>query len=1615
MYVASEALAWFDHAVLTAEHLEEGNDEHRVVRQTLTAATRRRFEAQTLTNCSLNSSSVHAAMNEFYRSVGQRQKAAAITPMTASPPHTIGCRAEHVACPIDHNAEPFAHTASAGGTYAVVTECLPQHLYLFDQANDIAISRLRLASSGGEGAAAPIPHEGRDAPIDESDLVVSLDLDPRGNFCVVRWRSGRAAYYYIPSCRPSRRQSAADMLHRADAQKKEGKEFVERRERLDGDMTPRRFPLILCPSVTGTRQPFAIECIAWDMHNRSDLTTGDIILGSSSGGILLACQLASHGVVAARRLYQFPQHYCCHPIDSVAYAVSLDPSGAPCRHVVLVAQRSRMFVFASPWGRGSALEAAFDACRTVAPPCASPRTHTTPAYGVVDGTTGGSLSNYIYFGDDATGTAASGPASAAIGCHHRAPSSLVTHAGAMMPRIGAEFLTSRLLSQVVILDPRELLPTATSTFTAATRGKDEDDDKTDIAPTFGADELPAVFCWQYGDIITQGVVLLTETEGTASVEESHKMRTHSSLRNGAGLHPLSPRPRVRSPSDKKRLPFGLTHNLLPIGVLSVVSLQCCLQELSCLVQQFKNNAQRPPMFCLVPVAAEKKISPQVAPGRNAGSPEMGAQPFLPHETRQKALFSLSSSSFTPNPSFIGTVTSSSKRDSRPNEKAEEEKIVSFAMGYGHFVVTTTRSVYVFCHLAALPLPHDALEWKNSLIFSQKLAPRKEGGAAAASDSESHATVVCSHDMGRAQVFHLFTTSSIVDLRLRRHRHRCEQYVVQLLDAVCPIRGALASRNDSDGGDGNDDGSDGDGDEAIGEQQRAKTLTAASVTLASPSHRFTLPLQVFWKSPLTSGLTSPSIGGPLSSSPTSYFSGNGPPHFLLSSHLQKGPAADTAASVEETTRTQGPGAVILPHIGVLGGHVEVGLRQTTYYDTDNLYNMALRLSALSPSTEERHDLLPRVRHAYATRLFRQGRFLEAAAQHGLAFDGPPYFNTLLLEFSRIAVDDMEPLILLLLLRLGGYEKHKRGVGAHSVEVSCLASWLISLLLERCNQLGKGVKGNNGSPALATFSATSTSAAAAAAAAVPSLTSGEDCGATRRSAEMAAYLRHKYRLREPQQLLDHILQQYRTFIEWKAICAAVFGIANSELTIDLCERFGHNEEVLSRLLLAQEHSLEGLVRLERHSRRAVAVGTAATAAVVAGATGTEAVLAAEGQTPCSLSSLKVYWMRYASVLMRRSPCRFVRYGLIPFASELRLNPVQLIPALLLYDPKRNETVIEADSATEVVLQRHIIEDSLLEEERVRAPYHAARLYLEHALHVEGYTDDCLLNLLLYFTARDEDDAALTRFFSGICMGDVACQIESSYAYRVCWQFQRPLGCAWLYFLTGRYQEAVQLAMSLRNEQLAMQFIRGVRGDSAEGVRHALWKELATATAKDRQGGSRRALQFVAESEGDLNVSDVLPHLSGDVMLQEFREELLSSVASFGNTLTDLRQTIEAGARDVEVLRRDIETTRCRPLILPAAQRCAGCGQPALTRPFVAFKGCRHVFHKTCFDARRANMEEQLRQIAVPVLPLPSGKEKEFDITPPAEEELECVLCSTRYLRLMLTTPLSNSVMGCLPRLP
>jgi hypothetical protein len=287
-----------------------------------------------------------------------------------------------------------------------------------------------------------------------------------------------------------------------------------------------------------------------------------------------------------------------------------------------------------------------------------------------------------------------------------------------------------------------------------------------------------------------------------------------------------------------------------------------------------------------------------------------------------------------------------------------------------------------------------------------------------------------------------------------------------------------------------------------------------------------------------------------------------------------------------------------------------------------------------------------------------------------------------------------------------------------------------------------------------------------------------------------------------------------------------------------------------------------------------------------------------------------------------------------------------------------------------------------------------YLNHVIDNEGEIEPAVHDLLLLFLARqpavgDFADDALVKHIRN------SRYYDKHYAVRICAQYSRLHALAELYFQLGDVPSAVQTALHRipnRGVEIAKQFIHRVNRDLSifEGVedpknearllRVSMWRDVIAFVAK-REGGSRNALLLLSESNDEVNVSDVLPHFSDDVMMLEFREELAENVKKFQQLMTEMETDISKANKCANDLRGDYEKARSDTVRIPASKKCDACGQPALSRTMVIFRTCGHVFHVRCYSATAVE----------------------------ADFSRECCLCSIASLTGGVTMPLATSALS------
>lgn len=108
---------------------------------------------------------------------------------------------------------------------------------------------------------------------------------------------------------------------------------------------------------------------------------------------------------------------------------------------------------------------------------------------------------------------------------------------------------------------------------------------------------------------------------------------------------------------------------------------------------------------------------------------------------------------------------------------------------------------------------------------------------------------------------------------------------------------------------------------------------------------------------------------------------------------------------------------------------------------------------------------------------------------------------------------------------------------------------------------------------------------------------------------------------------------------------------------------------------------------------------------------------------------------------------------------------------------------------------------------------------------------------------------------------------------------------------------------------------------------------------------------ESLNILSLKDLLPLLPEDVLITSFKDEIVSSLDYYNNSINQLSLEMQESAEIAEKLKGQILASEAREksgsvfTIIEPGEPCQQCGKLLMDKNFVAFRNCHHCFHKDC----------------------------------------------------------------------
>lgn len=313
---------------------------------------------------------------------------------------------------------------------------------------------------------------------------------------------------------------------------------------------------------------------------------------------------------------------------------------------------------------------------------------------------------------------------------------------------------------------------------------------------------------------------------------------------------------------------------------------------------------------------------------------------------------------------------------------------------------------------------------------------------------------------------------------------------------------------------------------------------------------------------------------------------------------------------------------------------------------------------------------------------------------------------------------------------------------------------------------------------------------------------------------------------------------------------------------------------------------------------------------------------------------YWVqreRWADVLnvlkKQTDPDAFYRYSSVLMTHVAKdtvdilmrhgdLKPRSLIPALLEYN-------------------RTLYNDSLSQNQAIR--------YLNYVVYQLNSKDAAVHNTLvsIYASHPSKDESGLLSYLQA--QGDEQ-RYDPDFALRQCIRHHRTLSCVHIYTSMGQYLQAVDLALSHNEVELAA--VIADRPMSNPQLRKKLWLAVARKVIS-QSDGIKAAIEFLKRCDL-LKIEDLIPFFPDFVVIDDFKEEICEALEDYSRNIDNLKKEMDESSQTASNIKMDIAALDHRYAIVEPGEKCYVCGLPLLSRQFFVFP-CQHSFHSDCMGRK------------------------------------------------------------------
>lgn len=296
--------------------------------------------------------------------------------------------------------------------------------------------------------------------------------------------------------------------------------------------------------------------------------------------------------------------------------------------------------------------------------------------------------------------------------------------------------------------------------------------------------------------------------------------------------------------------------------------------------------------------------------------------------------------------------------------------------------------------------------------------------------------------------------------------------------------------------------------------------------------------------------------------------------------------------------------------------------------------------------------------------------------------------------------------------------------------------------------------------------------------------------------------------------------------------------------------------------------------------------------------------------ALETLKIQkkaelFYKFAPILMEDKPKETIQ-ALIDRGKSL--STVKLLPALLCLKSKKHQVEIIK--------------------------------YIEFSIHSMGVHEQSIHNYLIQLYAKNNEKDKLMSYFETQGKEMSMIHYDVHYALRMCKEHKIDEPRVFLLCLLELWQNAVELALTISSkiaQQTASQPLD-------REIKRKLWLIIAKHEISAKEN-VQEAIELLKICDL-LRIEDLLPFFSDFQKIDHFKDAICDSLKEYNSKIQEQKKEMEECAEAAEKVRESIQSFRNRSVTICAQDKCSGCGQFLLLKPFFLFP-CSHKFHADCLE--------------------------------------------------------------------